>query len=84
MSSHKWEVLSDFVVSMTLALSGLYALTLGFNLSGGMAFAAAGLVSADFAKLVRYFAQYERPPPKYEDEWQEHEQERERRRESED
>ena len=80
MSAHKWEVLKDFTVSMSLIGCGLYALTLSFNLSAAVAFGATGLVSADFAKLVRYFAQYERPPPKYESEWQEHEQEKERRR----
>jgi len=84
MSTHKWEVLKNFTVSIGLIACGFYALTLSYNLSAAVAFGATGLVSADFAKLVRYFAQYERPPPKYEQEWQEHEDEKDRRRRNDD
>jgi len=36
----------------------------------------AGVVNIKIARIARYFASYERPPPEYADEWAEFEQER--------
>lgn len=75
MTAYKWRVVADTLISMTLAMGGIYALQLGDTIPAAVAFGSAGAINVKFARMARYFASYERPPPKYEDAWSEAEEE---------
>jgi len=80
MSVEKWEVFSTWTISMGLVAGGIYAVSMSMSLSAVAAFGSAGIVNIKIARIARYFAAYERPPPEYADEWAEFEQERRRNR----
>ena len=76
MSVEKWEVLSTWTISMGLVSGGIYAVSMSMSLSAVAAFGSAGVVNIKIARIARYFAAYERPPPQYQDEWAEYEERR--------